>query len=113
MQQIILIVVAVAAPFLTWGLSDLKAKWIDIPAARTEAAREATKAEHERGVDACNKRVAVIQQELSEAAARARQLAEEAEQSVGPTPVEKAALSDLCSKSASCRDRNQIKGTTP
>jgi len=101
MQQIILIAVAVAAPFLTWGLSDLKAKWIDIPAAERTAADKATQA----AASACNGRIAAIQRQLDEKAAEARRLADEAERAVGPTPVEKAELQDLCNRSASCRER--------
>lgn len=102
---------AIVGPLASWGLTDLKAKWIDIPNIRAAATREATDAEHQRGQQACDARVAVIQQELSEAAARARRLAEEAEISIGPTPVEKAELQHLCNQSASCRSRE--KGTTP
>lgn len=106
MQQIILIAVSVAAPFLTWGLSDLKAKWIDIPNARAAAVRETTDDLNKE----FNKRLAAIQQQLAEKAAEARRLAEEAERNIGPTPVEKAELQILCDKSASCRERSKATG---
>lgn len=107
MQQIILIAVAVAAPFLTWGLSDLKAKWIDIPAAERSAADKATAAEHDRGVNACNARVEGIRQQIADASEEARKLAEEAEASMQATPEEKAARQAMCNADSMCRARKQ------
>jgi len=104
-----LVVIAwgVLAPIATYGLADLRAKLITVPNAEAAAVRSTTDELNK----AFNKRLADIQAQLAEKAAEARRLAEEAEQSIGPTPVEKAELIDLCQKSASCRERNQ-KGET-
>lgn len=96
----------VLAPLATWGLTEGKYRLIEMPAARSAAAIEATEA----ATKACNKRIGEIEQQLAAKAAEARRLAEEAERSIGPTPVEKAELQLLCQKSASCRERNQIGG---
>lgn len=92
---------AIVGPLLGWGLTDLKHKWVDTPNAVAAAVRQTADASAQE----CRAKVAKIQTDLEEANREARRLAEEAEQSVGPTPVEKAALQDLCNKSASCRDR--------
>ena len=55
----------------------------------------------------CNGRVATIETKLNESAAETARLLAEAESST-ETPVDKAALIDLCKKSASCRERGRL-----
>lgn len=99
----ILAIVAIIGPIAAWQLTDLKHRWIDTPSAVAAAIRKTA----DESAQECRAKVAKIQTDLEEASREARRLAEEAEQSVGPTPVDKAELQDLCNRSASCRDRQK------
>lgn len=102
-----LIAWGIISPFASFGAADLRAKWVTIPNERAKAAREATDKEHKRGEAACNDRVEGIRQKLADANEEARKLAEEAANTIGPTPAEKTALQSVCNASSSCRDRQQ------
>lgn len=110
--QFILGLVAIAAPLVTWQLTAMKAKWIDTPAAIKTAVTVAVDKEHAAGIKAADDRMAAFKANLEQQSAAdaeaARKAAAEAEASIGPTPVDKAGLRDICNKSASCRD--QAKG---
>ncbi len=95
----------ILAPLGTWGLTEAKYRLIVVPNARSEAARQATDAEHERATEACNARVERIRQQITAASEEARKLAEEAEASLLATPEERAARQAMCDADAMCRAR--------
>lgn len=96
---------AVLGPFVGGGIAEIRSRLIDIPNARSEAARAATEAEHKRGEDACNARVDGIRKQIAAASEEAQKLAMEAEDSTAPTPEEKAARQAMCDADAMCRAR--------
>lgn len=67
----------------------------------------AVKAERNEGIRACNARVATIEQTLNDVVASKVKAALEASNAVEKTPEDKAQLSALCNRSASCRDRGK------
>lgn len=95
----ILAIAAVVGPVLAWGLTTVKADWIDIPFAVAAAKEESVKA--------CNGRVLAIQTEMQNKTTELTQRAEAAERAMAPTPAEAAELQDLCDRSASCRSRRK------
>lgn len=95
----ILAILAVLGPVASWGLTSLKADFIDIPAAVGAAER--------KSATACDGRVLAIQTELNNKAVDLQRRAEAAERAMAPTPAEAAELQDLCNRSASCRSRKK------
>jgi hypothetical protein len=94
----ILVLLALAGPVASWGLTSLNAKW------EREAAVSVARGEEQT---ACKSQVTAIQTKLNNAAAENVRLAEEAARALAPTPAEAAELQDLCNSAASCRDRKK------
>jgi len=95
----VLALIALLGPLATWGATELKSRWIDIPTAVASAKSE------ERV--ACSGRMTEMQTKLNNDAAEKVRAAEEAARTLAATPAEAAELADLCNRSASCRDRKK------
>ena len=103
---VILIIVALVGPFASWGLTSLKAAWDQSDA--VAAAVETTEA-RERAT--CSAQVTAIQTSLNNKLVEAQRLASQADREHNETPIEAAALRDLCNASASCRSRTKKEPT--
>lgn len=95
MIQIVILVAALAAPFLSYGFGRVQGKIETHAAVRAERAKQITE---------CNARVLTIQTELDKAAREAEERARTAASTVGETPVG-AELKKLCDASPTCRSR--------
>lgn len=74
----------------------------------SRAVSNATKLERDRGVIACNARVAEVGKAHDDAVRKARQEALEEARRVTPTPEAPEAIKALCKASASCRSRGSL-----
>lgn len=73
--------------------------------ALNRAVKDAASLEKDRGIIACNARVATIGNTINEAVQKARREAIEEARKVSPTPDAPEAIKTLCKASASCRSR--------
>lgn len=67
----------------------------------------AVKIERDKGVVICNARVGEIERATNAAVSAAVEEARAAAAAVPDTPADKAAILELCAKSASCRERGK------
>lgn len=96
MIQIILLVAAVAAPFLSYGFGRVQGKFETHAAVRAERTKQITE---------CNTRVLTIQTEHEAAIRKAEDDARTAASTVSDTPTVPSELKKLCDASPTCRSR--------
>lgn len=106
----ILALIALLGPVAAWAGTTAVHR-LDAAAAARAAATEkaaAVKAAHDLAAVQCAAEKQALERAKTEELARAVEDAVTAADGIGPTPVDKMAIEDLCLKSASCRDRTDV-----
>lgn len=93
-------VALVAAPFLVWGVQELRMMWA------VRAAVAETKIEQQK---ICNGRVAEIESKINQSSFNTVVVVQEGEATAKPTPIEALERQALCDADPLCRDRKAKK----